>query len=230
MPFSILIPYREGDPVREMAVDFVVAWYEKHHPEWPVLVGGDDPAIPAWHKGAAVEALVLMSDTPGLIVADSDVFVSPAALDRSAGAVAAGAPWSMPHGQVYRLNRRATSLVYDGRINGDPRMVAAGALAKRAHEGPPGGGIVVLSRKAYDESGGIDERFTEWGGEDISWARALDTLVGPCIRFRAPMWHLYHEPMFRRPGNRASEENERIAAMYAEAEGKPSQMRALISA
>jgi hypothetical protein len=87
----------------------------------------------------------------------------------------------------------------------------------------------VLSRAAYEESGGIDPRFSGFGGDDISWARALDTLVGPCVAGDAPMWHLFHPRSFRRAGNRGSAENEALAARYGDAAGDVIAMRKLVN-
>jgi hypothetical protein len=226
---GVVVPYRAGDPVRDLALDYIRAWYREEHPEISqVTVGGDEWPDRPWSKGAALDHIVRnYSDADILIVADSDVLVRPEALRRSVAAVSQGAAWSMPHGTVYRLSRQATNAVYGGWIDGI-RALQARSCHRPPHPGPPGGGIVVLTRDAYEASGGIDPRFTNWGGDDISWARALDTMVGPCVRFDAPMWHLWHPPMFRRPGNRASAENEVLAARYGDAAGKVSQMRALI--
>ena len=67
--------------------------------------------------------------------------------------------------------------------------------------------------------GGIDPRFIGFGGDDISFARALDTLVGPCKRLDYPMTHLHHDRTPRRKGNRGSEANEQLAARYMLAAG-----------
>lgn len=224
--WQVVIPSRPVSAARDAAAAHVRAWY-REHVDADVAVGGDVAPDAPWSKGTVVDEIVGWTDAEGLIVADADVLVSPDALARSMLAVEAGAAWSQPHGMVYRLSRRATLQVYAGTA-GEIRPMGGAALDRPAHYGPPGGGIVVLSRTAYREAGGLDPRFTDWGGEDISWARALDTLAGPCVRFDAPMWHLWHERMWRRPGNRASPENEAVAARYAVAAGDPDAMRALV--
>jgi hypothetical protein len=37
-------------------------------------------------------------------------------------------------------------------------------------------GQIVVPRAAFDELGGWDERFEQWGGEDAAFCYALDTL------------------------------------------------------
>jgi hypothetical protein len=219
MNWQIVIPYSDGaDDARDRALAHTL----NRLPD--AIWGGFTLGDGAWSKGAAVDMLIRDTDADGLIVHDADVIVSDEALQRSMTAVEAGAAWSQPHGMVYRLSRRGTQLVYEGRL-AEGRMPPRACCERHPHYGPHGGGIVVLTRAAYDTSGGIDPRFTVWGGEDEAWARALDTLVGPCVRFDAPMLHLWHPRMPRRPGNRASEANEIIAARYAEAVGDPLAMR-----
>jgi hypothetical protein len=182
-----------------------------------------------WSKGWAVAAALDGGDEPIIVIADADVLVPPDALSASITAVADGAPWAMPHGLVYRLSRAATNEVYVGALVPPPHEIGGMLLERDAVPGPPGGGIVVTTRHAYAESGGIDPRFYGWGGEDISFARALDTLVGPGVRSDAPMWHLYHLRQARRPGNRAAlADSERLANRYLDAAGDPDAMRRLI--
>jgi hypothetical protein len=163
------------------------------------------------------------------VVADADVLVPPAALTRSLAAVADGAAWAMPHGDVYRLDRNATNRLLIGSLDPMPRQLSARLLERRAAPGPWGGGLVVLSLEAWETSGGIDPRFEGWGGEDEAWARALTALVGPCVREGAPMFHLWHERQDRRPGNRGSEETERLAGRYLDAARDPEVMAKLVA-
>jgi len=59
------------------------------------------------------------------------------------------------------------------------------------------GGSVGISRKAFFEIGGFDERFVGWGGEDNEfWERALTRKVYP-FGF-LPIIHLWHQPQERK--------------------------------
>lgn len=220
---TVVIPFAScADPHREAACRFVVEWLRPHG--WPIVVHELDPSEP-WSKGAVVDAAVQQIDTPGLIVHDADVIVEPDALAACATAIVSGYPWAQPHSDVYRLSRRATQMLLSGTIVGPHHHLGGAALERRPHVAPPGGGIVVVQRSAYDTVGGIDPRFIGWGGEDISFARALDTLVGPAYRLRHALWHLYHAPQMIRPGRRGSDESERLASLYLDADGSVEQMR-----
>jgi hypothetical protein len=196
------------------------------HPGLNVLYGVDTSGNAEWSKGRAVAHGVSRSRSPIIVVADADVTVPPEALGYSIIAVMHGAAWSMPHGIVHRLSRRGTNAVYlaESELLDAPTF----KLTERTHVGPHGGGMVVTTRAAY-EATGIDPRFTGFGGDDISFARALDTLVGPCERFDFPMTHLHHERTPRRPGNRGSTENEALAARYMIADGDADAMRSIIA-
>lgn len=216
MDFTVIVPYRFTDQYRRRAFEWVCDWWSTRG--IPVLVGTCDGD---WSKGAAVDSVRSQVKTDGLIIADCDVVIARELLAVAKGAVRSGAPWVMPHGRVIRLSRGESHRVY--RV-GD-------TVLSSAHESrwaPPGGGMVILTTAAYDTVGGIDPRFVGWGGEDISFARALDTLVGLGVRFGGILWHLYHPRTARRPGNRASHESERLAGLYLDAEGNPELMRALV--
>jgi hypothetical protein len=222
--WTVVVPYAgQGDPAREHALRAVVGRLRRDHP-WPVLV---EPGTEPWSKGAVVDRAVCRTDTDGVIVHDADVLVAPEALERTVAGVTAGWAWGQPHTTVYRLSRRATARF----TSTTPIDAPPGAmdLERRAHPAPPGGGIVVVSRRVYDLTGGIDPRFEGWGGEDISWARALTTLGGPGMLGDAPLWHLWHRPQRSRlRGGRGSRDNERLASRYLDAVDDPTAMAGLV--
>lgn len=223
--FTVVVPFAANDdPYREAALDFVVEWLRPHG--WPIVVEPGDPD--PWSKGATIARAMRRVSTPGLVLHDADVLVEHSAVTSCASAVVAGYAWAQPHDEVFRLSRRTTQLVLARQMRGPHPFLGIAALDRPRHLAARGGGIVVLSRDAYDLVGGIDPRFVGWGGEDISFARALDTLAGPSFRLRVPMWHLYHEPQTILPGRRASPESERLASQYLDAVGSEEQMRSVI--
>jgi hypothetical protein len=209
--FTVVIPYTStGDPNRDAALAHVVEWLAAGF-AWPIVVEPGDPSRP-WAKGEVVDAAVRRTTSPGLVIHDADVLVAHAAVGACITAVTVGRAWAQPHGDVYRLSRTSTLSVLAHAMRGPHHHLGGAALERRPHPGPPGGGIVVLSRDAYDAVGGIDPRFVGWGGEDISFARALDTLAGPAFRMREPMWHLWHEPQPTDLPRRGSRETEALAS------------------
>lgn len=221
MSVTLIVPVDFGaDPERQVAWD----WLRIRYPlEWQ-LVEAWSPrrSCDEWSKGDAVNGAVEHAAGDKLVIADADLYIDIDVLRHALDLLDAEAPWVMPHGIVYRLARKSSATVIAMQ---DPP--AAQRIVARRHEGPIGGGFVVCTREAFDTVHGIDPRFTGWGGEDISFGRALDTLVGSHARLWAPTWHLWHTPLERHDGRRASPDNERLAARYLDAVGQPVAMRAL---
>jgi hypothetical protein len=214
---SVLVPYGGGCPWRERAWDYVRAHYEREHADWELVVGTCEGE---WSKGGALADAFCRSTGSILVVADADSFIAPSVLLEAVRLVADGQPWVVPHTYVQRLHRRHTEEVLAG---ASPRR---GRNARPPYRGVIGGGIVVLNRQAWGTVGGVDERFRGWGGEDISFGWALETLIGPCVRLDGELWHLWHpHPAPRRRGSPASEA---LAGRYREARGHPQQMRAIV--
>lgn len=224
MTVSLVVPFSPDGAERSRNWAFLKARYEVLYPGWQI-VEADDPGTGGWSKGRAVAAALEDATGDVCIVADADVMVSRAALAEAVGALEQGAAWVIPHRLVYRLTQAATQAVFDGTLTGPVPLPRRHVT--RVRKGPAGGGLVVADTESVREVGGIDPRFLGWGGEDISFGRALDTLIGEHTRLADTMWHLHHPPMGRRVGDRASEQSELLASRYLEANGDPVAMRAL---
>lgn len=222
MNATIVVPFNPGNPERDRLWLWVRARYQHFHPEWEVIEGrchGEQ-----WSKGRAVADGARRATTEALIVADADSWV-PAEGLRKAVNLLDRAPWVVPHSKVHRLSPHLTESVL-AREPVDEVPVARRSLARQAYSGPPGGGIVVLTRTTLETAGPPDPRFNGWGGEDISWAKALNTLAGSFTRLRYPLFHLWHEP--QPTYRKALPASEALAGRYLEASGKPAKMRALL--
>jgi hypothetical protein len=217
---SLVVPVAHDDAER----DRNWSWCRARYPQEWEFIEAPDPGVADWSKGRAVNAAVERASHEVLVIADADVYIGNRALERALLALICGSPWVVPHRTVYRLTEGATRRLLAQDDPPDPRPVNG-----RQHEGPAGGGIVILTREAFDRVGGIDPRFTGWGGEDISFARALDALVGPHIRLEAPLWHLWHRPLPRHPGRRAAPANEQLAARYLDARDDRERMADLVA-
>ncbi len=116
-------------------------------------------------KAIAVQDAIDRATGDVLVVADADVWCEglQEALDRSPGH-----PVTIPHGKVLRLSERGSVAFRDGERHPD--------IAEE-HRGMPGGGIVILRRDVWERVP-LDPRFVGWGGEDRSWATALEAVTG----------------------------------------------------
>lgn len=67
------------------------------------------------------------------------------------------------------------------------------------------GGSTALTREAFEAIGGMDERFTEWGGEDLEFLDRLNTLRAFKGGFM-PAIHLWHQPAMQKAANTRNRE------------------------
>lgn len=218
MRTAIVIPARPADPWRAAALTYVEAWYARHLPDAELLVGGDVEG--EWSKGAAVRSLVDRTEARVLVIADADSFVTDVAdLNAALDMVRHGARHAVtPHRRVYRLSERETA-----RLEADPTLAPRlGHTVRPVYNGPIGGGITVVDRWAFDAVGGIDPRFLGWGGEDVAFGWALETLCAPVEQMDAVLVHLWHP--HPAPKLRGSPESEALVAKYQAARLIPRRM------
>jgi hypothetical protein len=212
---SVIIPYSNTAEDRETALNFVYSWWKKNFPDWEILVSSPVP----WAKAVACHFGVRKAKYNTLIIADADSFIhEPTELISYAQLVESGAAkWVVPHNKVHRLTEQATQTLYkEDLLN-----------INKTHYPPYmscfGGGMVILSKEAWKESGGMDVRFIGWGGEDRSFGYALETLVGPVHKGHSKLIHLYHDN--QGPRNPVSKNTVRVIQEYQKARFRPVLMR-----
>jgi hypothetical protein len=90
------------------------------------------------------------------------------------------------------------------------------------------GGVIVTTPQAWTAAGGMDERFRNWGHEDVALRVAADTLCGPTVKHSGTIHHLWHrrEMGLGTPDNLA---NAALCERYIQAEGDADAMRALVA-
>lgn len=189
----VIIP-RSTDltPARQEALAFLRARYAALHTDWQVREG--TLAESDWCKGAAIAQALEGAVAEVLIIADADCVVDADALRDAVQRVQNGAPWAIPHRDVYRLNAEHTARVLTQPVTDSVVAPTRDQMVRDAYEGYAGGGVFVVRRFLYDAIGGIPTVFQGWGAEDQAIAVLLDGLVGKHVRGDAPLIHLWHEP------------------------------------
>lgn len=225
MTVAIIMPLSPMSAERFRVASWVTQRLQSQH-HWPVRVA--DTHTRPWSKSHAVNAAIADHYADVYVVCDADVFVDRLPLAYAVSAVEVGAPWAVPHGTVYRLPQHETGVV----IGQSPASANLAVPDLKDHEhtrapypGLPGGGLFVVSRAAWLDVHGFDERFIGWGSEDVSLGWALDTLAGPHWRGDAPLWHLWH-PI--EPRGMELYDNQRLEEQYRQANGQPDAMRLLV--
>jgi hypothetical protein len=227
---GVIIPYRET-PDRAPLLHWVVGELAAARRDWPwqdatkmTVCTDHRRGEGAWCKATAVANGLDTTDADVLVIHDADCWSDGTGL--AIEAVLAGeAKWAFPHaarpdpvkpprrgqpGLVYRLKPRPTRVVLDG------GPIALDALERPPYHGQEGGGVVVLTRDAW-ETAPLDRRFRGWGQEDVAWALALRKLVGPPWCGQSPLIHLWHEPQPRTCNEDGSRESRWLADRYRDA-------------
>lgn len=221
---AVLMPSGITDEWRARARVYVEQWYRRHF-EHAELITGECPPGSEWSKGEAIADAFSRTSAEVLVLADADSFMlDPGHLRIALDLVQhAGHPFAVPHSKVYRLRADETTRIEDAPELA-PRL---GYTARPVYEGPIGGGITVVSRSAFELVRGIDRRFLGWGGEDLAFGWALQTLAGAGPRLEGRLVHLWHP--HPAPNLRGSPASEELVAKYRAARGVPRRMAAVVA-
>jgi FkbM family methyltransferase len=225
-PFAIIIPQREDktQPLRERNRKWVTAYWKAQVPE-ATVVAGIDPGPGDFNRARArnAGAAAAPANTEVFVFADADGIVGPEHLRQAVRIAAAGMPASPACWLEILLDEEAAAV-----CAGDPSV--APGIRKDPCRGVCGLDyylINAISRKQFAEVGGYDERFADYGGEDLSLAAVVRTLLGGPASVDAHAYHLQHEtPIGGR--EQLTPATEAHQARYRAAEGDAAAMRALI--
>ncbi len=180
MKTVILVPWRPGKNLRDLAWKFTREWWAQLGVP---IVPGDTPG--PFNRSAARNAAARAAGAWDMaVLCDADTIVRDFTVVRQAIAHAASTGrMVLPHNRTIRMSRTSTLYTLSGR----PRW----EVERVVHNSPLG--VMVVPRQAWDTVGGFDERLTGWGGEDSAFLYAARTLVG-LDRLPGEIWHLWHPP------------------------------------
>lgn len=231
---SLIVPLGDGhNDTRETNWEWLRARWEALRPEWQIVEGRC--RADRWSKAVAVAAAAPHATGDVWVICDADLWVESWPTLKEAAELATTHPWVVPCGNVYRLNTEATRTITDRDPDRPTHWPVERSALAHAHKRHafyrlfPGGGIFAITPDNYRRAGGFDPRFIGWGGEDLAFAAALNTMCGPPVRLDASVWHLEH-PKSKQAEKigRPSGVNERLCRRYLHAEGDPVAMSALI--
>ncbi len=243
---SIIVPLRVvPGSIRHRNWRWLYAYWRHELPNAELIIGRSQGEV--FSKTEAVNNGVARSRGRILAVIDGDCYLPGSVIQECADALdaslARGIPrWFIPYRTLYRLTSDAT----DAAVLSDPadpwRMPdpppddivesTVGSLHGRRY----GALITIYPREAADLIGGMDPRFIGWGGEDIAYARALDTLYAKHKTTPNAVTHFWHPKIGASyvtrtwAGQDAGGEraNGDLAYRYSRATGDRARMRALV--
>jgi hypothetical protein len=237
---SLLVPFRADIPDRVAVWSWLQQYWATELPDAELVVGTDYDT--PFSKAVAVNAAARDAHGDVFVILDADAFLyARQILDAARWIKRSDYPlWFIPYRRLYRLTQEATAQTLASEPEwplrwGDPPPGGAVQNMKGSAFGHWFGAMCqVLSRDAFYSVHGMDERFRGWGGEDICFVRAVDTMYGKHKTVSGPVYHLHHhrtgDDLFRQwegqpPGERA---NDWLSLQYGEAYGDRARMRTLI--
>lgn len=223
MKISALIPFKsDNGGLRDWNLEYVKKRYETLMPDVEVIVGEDQSLF--FNRSKAINRAASKATGDLYMVVDGDIFFGTQLIDKIM-AIAPHHPWIIPFCRGYKLTFQASKAVTEGGTIKLPARLRVCDVECNCYY--YGAFMNVMSRKAFETAGGMDERFWGWGGEEEALATALDTLIGKHYRMNETIFHLWHPPADFHHPNRF--QNNELKEKYYRASGNVNAMNQLIN-
>lgn len=185
---SVLIPWRGGDPQRERVWEFIKQKWIDLGVE--LCVGIDDHGAP-FNCSRALNRAFKLSTKPILMQFGADCLPSETAIDHGYTLLTErGFNWVPLFEKTEYFNDHYTTEILRGisqyACSTDPELAV-----------PFQTGVLGFTREAFMETGGSDERFSGWGGEDAAFRMALYRLYGDVSPLPYTLMSLWHDGSHR---------------------------------
>lgn len=201
---------------RRLALDYTLNYWASIMPyrqPWQLIVepGRDDASFT---RASALNTAIRKAAGDIIIQSDPDsVLATKTQIVEALRLAALADGLVVPHDMYLYLTEEATEYVYRGRP-------LDAVLPSDCHDvGRDGAGnVTVFSRATWARSGGFDERFGLWGGDDAAFRYATEAFCGPVRRVPGNMIHLWHPRLPQsQPGHPGYVEQFAILAEYRDA-------------
>jgi len=208
---SVLIPWRGGDPQRERVWEFIKRQWEYTGAE--LCIGVDDPGGP-FNCSRALNRAFKMSTKPYIVQFGADCFPSETAIKDALDLLETGTPWVPLFDRTDYYNEHATQEI----LRGVPRIICTTDPNLAV---PFQTGVLAMTREAFLETGGSDERFEGWGAEDSAFRMCLWRLYGGGEPLPYTLYCLWHNNEHRVLG----EDNLALCQEYERIETREDMLR-----
>jgi hypothetical protein len=242
---SLLVPFRADYPERGINWAWLHEYWAHALPDAEIIVGQND-ATP-FCKTAAVNDAFSRSTGDIIVLLDADCYIDPNTITELAARIRAARSerkklWYIPYRRFYRLSEIATQALlssdpHDPLTFSDPPPDVDLDTNFGTSQGHWYGALIqMMPREAFIAAGGMDTRFTGWGGEDISFMYAVDTMYARHRTFDGPTYHVWH-PTIKGVwkatrqwiGQEKPESNDWLSGRYTTAVGDKVMMQDLIA-
>lgn len=241
---SLLVPFRASawTPDRTRLWDWLQRYWEWELPDAEVVIGVS--TRPIFSKTEAVNDAASRATGRVFVILDSDAYLRGEQILEAARAIETAARhnikrWYVPYRRLYRLTQQASEKVlasdpkWPHRFPSRPDIKELETPNAAAYGHLFGAMCQIMPREAFECVGGMDPRFAGWGGEDVAFVRALDTLFAKNKTLDQEILHLWHPSIGHNATNKQWEgqsapgPNGNLAKRYHRATGDIAAMRAL---
>lgn len=241
---SLLVPFRTDNGRRVETWNWLIQYWRYELPGAEIIVGTDDRT--PFCKTAAVNRAAAKAKGDVFVILDADCYVSGDVIEYCAREIRSarkrGHPlWFMPYRYFFRLTDSASREILNSDPANPPRYFAAAPPSYKLQENKStnqghwfGALIQIMPREAFELAGGMDTRFYGWGGEDVAFMHAVDTLFGQHKTAPNGVIHLWHPSIGtsvkdrKWAGQDKAGTNGALAAKYFRAMGDQGKMRELV--
>lgn len=266
---SLLVPYlSQGDLSRDKVWNWLYEFWKENLPDCEIILGEDKEGRKKWYrrkiipfsKTSAVNNAFRRSHGDIIVILDADAYFHPAIVVHCAERLRAAREvgirtWFVPYQHLYRLTQEATKLVLES-LPRNPLWFSSPPPPSdvEGQEGSGDGGpslhgrhygamCQIMPREAFEAAGHMDSGFRGWGGEDVAFLRALDTLWGKHKNTPNDILHLWHHRKIAGEwadpnkkvwevrvwaGQKKSRVNDHLTVRYNKATGNVEKMQALV--
>jgi N-terminal domain of galactosyltransferase/Glycosyl transferase family 2 len=242
---SLLVPFHSDGGIRQRNWDWLHEHWKVKLPDAEIIVQ-DNHEIP-FCKTAAVNAAFKRSHGDIIVILDADCYMDYRIIQYCAARIREarrrGNPlWFIPYRRFYRLTDEGTTDLLTTPPGGPMFFTDPPKPFEYEHTNPSSSGhhwaalVQIVPREAFEQVEGMDERFKGWGGEDVSFMHAVDTIYGSRRTCNSPVYHLCHpiiEGVWKYTrqwaGQPRAEINGALTDQYVKARGDRERMLRLIS-
>lgn len=243
---SLVVPFRPDVQWRADVWNWLHEYWRHELPEAEIIVSGDDN-VP-FCKTAAVNRGVARATGDVIVILDADCLTTAGVIRHCAKQIRTARArgerlWFMPYRRFFRLNQETSEKL----LTMDPALpivlkdpLPVDCIDAGTESGVPyghwyGALIQIHPRESFEVTWGMDERFRGWGGEDVAFMLAVDTLYARHKTVDAPVYHVWHPSIKgtwaktrQWEGQPKPEMNDKLTTQYEAAFNDPKLMRRLV--
>lgn len=200
---ALLVPFRADGPSRDEDWNWLKQYWRAMLPKAKIIMA-DDGHFPFSKSGSVNLAATKASFCDIFVILDADCYLEPDVITDCAFNIRQARKegrklWFIPYRHFFRLTKNATHNLLESEP--EEPLIFSSPPPRHDIEGVEGSAfghwfgalIQIMPREAFIAAGGMDERFNGWGGEDVSFMHAVDTLYTKHKTTNNQVLHLWHE-------------------------------------